>query len=62
MSLTGRDRVELRWLDEILGVDWINTILTQALVKESPHRNILNFDDIGIKITRTVIMEAEFVN
>ena len=53
--------VDRRWFDEVLWVDWIHSILTQALVNESPRRNILNFEFISIKMTRTIIVKTEFV-
>ena len=44
------------------GVDWIESIPTQALVKDFPRRNILHMKFLCIKITQTVIIETNFVN
>ena len=43
-------------LGEELWIDWVNPILTQALVKDSPRRNILNNELISIKMARTIIV------
>ena len=44
-------------LGEILWVDWIYSIFTQTPVEDSLSRNILDFEFIGIKMTRTIIMQ-----
>ena len=49
-------------LEKVLWVDRVNSIFTQAPVEESPCRNILDFKFIGIKMTRTIIMQENFVN
>ena len=49
-------------LGEILWVDWIYSIFTQTPVEESLSRNILDFEFIGIKMTRTIIMQKKFMN
>ena len=51
-----------RKLSSLVRVDWINTILTPALVKCFPYGQSLNGNNVFIKIAPTVIVMIDFMD
>ena len=56
-------RCELcRWSLNRFGVDGIKSILTQALLEDSPRRNILDMELICIKMAWIAVMKTQFMH